>query len=270
MVWVKIDDGILDNPKIVRAGPIGFALHAAAITWCARNLTDGFVPLAKAKQLLSKSWTDVPRDNGDAVVWELCATSGHAGREADNLIEGIIELLVFVGLWHEGHDDYGNFGYFVHDYEKYNPTRAEVLDKREKRASAGQAGGKQKASNRLAKSKQNSTPIPYPDPVPLAEEEDNARAMVPCPADLSLTDQQRASLLSSLVPEATIDEATRTWRAKYAGDPEKRTLGQWRRGLVTACTRASNERRVARSPPSSFDGQAWLESERKRIAAGKS
>lgn len=270
MVWVKIDDGILDNPKIVRSGPLGFALHTAAITWCARNLTDGFIPEAKAKQLLSKSWAGVPRDDGKSIVWDLGATSGHVGREPDELIDEIVELLVFVGLWHEGHDDHGNFGYFVHDYDKYNPTRAEVLDKREKRVAAGQAGGKQKASNRLAKAKQNSTPYPVPDPEPIAAEEENAREQVQCPPDLSLTEDQRASLVSSLVPQATIDETTKTWRAKYAGDPEKRTLAQWRRGLVTACSRAANDRSTPRNPRAPNDLSAWLDGVRKKAGGEKS
>lgn len=102
-------------------------------------------------------------------------------------------------------------------------------------------------------------------------EEDDARAEIPCPADLELTDGQRGSLLTSGIPEAVIAEATRDFRAKYQDGSEPRTLAKWRRGLVTACSRAANQRERTRAPPKSvgFDGQAWLESERKRIA-GKS
>ena len=53
-MWARLDDAILDNPEeIIAAGPLGFALHVAAITWCARNLTDGFIPQApRVAQLL--------------------------------------------------------------------------------------------------------------------------------------------------------------------------------------------------------------------------
>ena len=31
-MWARLDDAILDNPKIIAAGPLGFALHVVAIT----------------------------------------------------------------------------------------------------------------------------------------------------------------------------------------------------------------------------------------------
>lgn len=52
MTWAKLDDAILDNEKIAKAGLVGFAFHVAAITWCARNLTDGFVPSQRVACLL--------------------------------------------------------------------------------------------------------------------------------------------------------------------------------------------------------------------------
>lgn len=174
MVWVKIDDSILDNPKIIRSGPVGFALHTAAITWCARNLTDGFVPEAKAKQLLSKTWNDPVREDGKELIWELNAGSGHCGMSADEVIESVVRLLVHVGLWHEGVDDYGNHGYWLNDFTEFNPTRAEVLEKREVRSAAGKVGGQQTQAKRQANSKQtrskapskNQPPYPVPGPVP--------------------------------------------------------------------------------------------------------
>lgn len=174
MTWAKLDDAILDNPKIVRAGPVGFALHVAAVTWCARNLTDGFVPEAKAKQLLSTTWSEPSADGERELSWELNASSGHCGRSGDEVIEGVISLLVAVELWHEDFDERGNFGYRLHDYGDYNPKRSEVLAMRAARQEAGKRGGKQSASTRQAKTEanaqandnQNSTPVPVPVPVP--------------------------------------------------------------------------------------------------------
>jgi hypothetical protein len=204
MVWAKLDDGILDNPKIVRVGPIGFALHAGAITWCARNLTDGFIPKQKAKQLLPTSW-DIESDDGRDVIWTLSATSGYMGIEGDELVDGIVRLLVKVGLWHEETDERGNYGYRIHDYDQYNPTRAEVLEEREKKRLAGIAGGRSSAAQRQARAqadaqpraeapaqaeskqraKQNSTPVP--DPVPILEPNGSRGAQAP---------RKRASRLS--------------------------------------------------------------------------
>jgi hypothetical protein len=286
MVWVKIDDSILDNPKIIRSGPVGFALHVAAITWSARNMTDGFIPEAKAKQLLSKTWSE-PRPDGQQIIWELHAGSGHVVRCAEDVIDNVIELLVQIGLWHEQTDGYGNPGYELHDFTKFNPTRAEVLAKSELRRTAGRNGGKQTASKHSSKTvantqandvakpeqseQQNSSPYPVPDPVPIRED-DNARTRVVCPDGLELTEPQRASLLTSLVPADTIDSATKTYRAKYAGDTsDLRTVDQWRRGLVTAIGASSNARASPGRPrrESAAAGiVAWAKRESELEAAG--
>ena len=52
MAWVKIDVAILDNQKIMKVGALGFAMHVAAITWCGRNLTDGYLPFGKLDHLI--------------------------------------------------------------------------------------------------------------------------------------------------------------------------------------------------------------------------
>lgn len=197
MVWAKIDDEILDNPKIIAIGPIGFALYVGAITWCARNLTDGFIPKQKLKHLLGQDWTE-DRDDGKTVVWTLSAHSNYCGRDGDELIDQIVDLMVSVGVMHEDFDERSNFGYRLHDYDQYNPTRAEVLEERERKRTAGKLGGSRSASKRKAEQqapaqapaappaqapaqaeakqagkqngKQKPTPVPDPDPVP--EEED--------------------------------------------------------------------------------------------------
>lgn len=125
MSWARLDDQILDNPKILQAGPIGFALHVAAITYCSRNLTDGFVTYAVARRLLITSWTE-DGDDGKVRVQSLAMVSGMSGSDGPEVIDHIIELLCEVGLW-----EIVEHGYFLHDYLEYNPSREMVLAKRE-------------------------------------------------------------------------------------------------------------------------------------------
>ena len=108
-MWARLDDAILDNPKIIAAGPLGFALHVAAITWCARNLTDGFIPKRRVTQLLDLGSLRVSETTPGCVRHGLSTTD-------------IAEDLVRIGLWH----DHG-VSWELHDYLVYNPGRAEVL-----------------------------------------------------------------------------------------------------------------------------------------------
>jgi len=101
-VWARLDDAILDNAKIIAAGPVGFALHVAAITWCARNLTDGRIPKRKVGTLLD--FASVPAISAAEVAGDLEA----------------------IGLWHDRGEQWE-----VHDYLVYNPSRAQVVAARE-------------------------------------------------------------------------------------------------------------------------------------------
>lgn len=99
-MWVKIDDGFYDHPKVVAAGGLGTALFVCALSYSARHLTDGFIPAAQVRRLV-----DV-EDPGEVAA-----------------------RLVEVGLWEEGEG-----GYWIHDYLDYNPSAAEVGERRAKRA----------------------------------------------------------------------------------------------------------------------------------------
>jgi hypothetical protein len=62
VTWVKLDDQFCDHPKLSAAGPLGIAMQVAALCYCNRFLTDGFVPKFAARKLLdfdglmSASW----------------------------------------------------------------------------------------------------------------------------------------------------------------------------------------------------------------------
>jgi hypothetical protein len=120
MAWAAIDDAILDNGKIGRAGVLGLVLHTAAISWCARNLTDGRLPKAKVALLLNLSGVTVAPGN-DAGVPRRGALAELVRPDP----EAIADHLAAIGLWHDRGDDWE-----IHDYLKYNPSRADVFERR--------------------------------------------------------------------------------------------------------------------------------------------
>jgi hypothetical protein len=94
VTWFKVDDGLAFHAKVVQAGNPAMGLWVRAGSWCAQQLTDGFVP--------------------DHIV----ATLGSRA-QAKRLVE--------VGLWHrEG------AGYRFHQWDEdgRQPTRAVVEKER--------------------------------------------------------------------------------------------------------------------------------------------
>lgn len=241
MTWIGLDDGILDHPKFIRAVRMGGSdvvhLWLGLRCYCAKNLTDGVIP------------TDM-----------LDEVRGPRGRARANALRILIE----VGLLER---DGPESEVVMHDYLQWARSRDEVLRHR------ASARDRQAKSRRMSQRDSASTSPSVTDTYPirsdpnLEEEEDNARAKVPCPANLELTEGQRGSLLTGGIRAETIDETTQTFRAKYQDGAEPRTLEQWRRGLVTACSKASNERRMPRPPPQS--PASMLAERARRMAAGE-
>ncbi len=155
MAWVRIDDSFADHPKIASAGPLGMALQVAALCYCNRYLTDGFIPMAVAPRLVYFEGLADPLD--------------------------VIDRLIEAGIWVEVQG-----GYQIHDYLEYQPSKSEVEETREKRRAAGAKGGRSRGqASGQAKPKQSakhdaeqigskadsesgakSNPVPVPDPVP--------------------------------------------------------------------------------------------------------
>jgi len=157
MTWARIDDHFHSHPKVASLGPYMLAcvgLHALALSWCTDQLTDGLIPTDQVPRLAGDVALLLPKGQ----PWEL------------------VERLLAVGMWEEIPG-----GYRIHDFLDYNPSKHEVLQLRRTRALVGQAGGKQRASNRLAKpqansqqiTKQKSTPDPDPSPVPFPDPNPN-------------------------------------------------------------------------------------------------
>ena len=100
MTWIKLDDGFADHPKLLKAGPLGLAVHVRALCYCARHLTDGFIPRNAVTLLL--------RDVSNAKI---------------------PRILVSCGLWIKQRN-----GYQIKDYLDYNPSREQVLAARKHNA----------------------------------------------------------------------------------------------------------------------------------------
>lgn len=100
MSWVKLDDGFPEHPKVSKVGMEGLALHVVAICYSARNLTDGHIPSGTVRFL-----------------------AGLPEKRAKVLAQSMVKA----GLWDPCGDDFQ-----VHDYLEYNPSRAAVLEKRQK------------------------------------------------------------------------------------------------------------------------------------------
>ncbi len=100
MVWSKIDDKFLDNPKVDAAGPLAEHLLLRAIIHCNCNETDGLV----TKTALSKIGFGLPK------------------------IPERVNALLSAGLWtvNEGG------GWWIHDFLEYNPSKASLKAKRAK------------------------------------------------------------------------------------------------------------------------------------------
>ena len=123
MAWIRVDDSFYDNDKMLAAGSIGRDLYWHGMAFCNRNLTDGLIPASRALLLV---------DFTDAAV--LVGAGGVDGQDCAPIA---VQRLLDAGLWHEdGHDcpdcvQPGPRHYVIHDYLKYQPSKADVEKKAE-------------------------------------------------------------------------------------------------------------------------------------------
>ena len=155
---IALDDNIEDHPKFVSLSNDAFALWVRCIGYCRRNLTDGFIPAAAAH---ARARCKDPRKP----IAEL--TSPPVGSPQGN------PLWVSV-----------SGGFQIHDYMRWNPSKAQVEAQREQKRIAGKSGGqrsgetrrKQNGSADQADPKQNGSepeagcfasgsPLAKPDPI---------------------------------------------------------------------------------------------------------
>jgi hypothetical protein len=102
VTWFRVDDGFHDHPKVVALQSMPNGGHALALwllagTWSSRHLQDGNVPSAQVTRL------------------------GFTAADA--------ESLVAVGLWTTAEN-----GYAYHEWDRHQPSRDDVLEKRKREA----------------------------------------------------------------------------------------------------------------------------------------
>ncbi|HVJ20152.1 MAG TPA: hypothetical protein VM686_32280 [Polyangiaceae bacterium] len=231
MSWLKIDDGFADHPKVLELSDAAFRLHVRALCWCAKYETDGGLSKASLRVL---------------------------GAKPKHLTE-----LTTAGLWIDGPD-----GHRIHDYLKYNPSKAQKDAEREatrKRAERFRNGGSNGASNgpsnAVTNAVQNSAPVPT-RPVP---EEKAAAAAIdsdrerPLSPDFQLHPLAVSELAKALKrPEAVITEAVREFVAYWTiGGGANKPRAHWQakcrddirrkhdRGELDAIAKRIGERSIA-------------------------
>lgn len=136
MAWFKVDDGFLTSSKVMsiprskRAEVLGVWLSVGV--WSAHEMKDGIVP--------------------NIILEELCCT------------DEIRQILIDVQMWIE--HDLNSIQ--IHNWQKYQPTREQLLNKSAARSSAGSLGGKASVQAKLKQtsSKTQRTLKPEPEPEP--------------------------------------------------------------------------------------------------------
>lgn len=122
MPWLRLDDEMGEHRKVrraMKASRAAIALHTFGLLHCARYLTDGFVE--------------------EAYVDDVCDDARMTPRERRAAIDAL-----------EQHDLWSRVdgGWRIHDYLDYNPSRAEVEDKRRRDADRKAKGRQTQAEQR--------------------------------------------------------------------------------------------------------------------------
>jgi hypothetical protein len=163
MVWVKIDDGFPEHPKVLSAGPLAMAMQIAALCYCNRNMTDGFIPKAAGLRFLDFSGLGMR-------MW----TNDTFGGGEDASAELVIEDLVNAGMW-----DVVPGGWQIHDYLEFQPSKADILAERDKtKQRVDKWRARNAVTNTVGNAVCNAAPVPVPVPDIKKEEKEEAHEAV--------------------------------------------------------------------------------------------
>jgi hypothetical protein len=157
MAWTRIDDSFYDHPKAARTSLAAIGLWTKALSYCARHLTDGFVPT-----LIVIDLARLPREQA----------------------LGLARELVRARLWKA----VGTKGFKFHDYLEYNLSAKALKAHRATTAARqrrwiakryGQQTSEPKpptnpinrvndaSTNSVTHASTNTAPIPTPTPIPV-------------------------------------------------------------------------------------------------------
>lgn len=127
MTWFKVDDRLAFHPKAIAAGNSALGLWVRAGAWCAGNLTDGALPR------------------------HMIGTLGAQKRDTKRLVDA--------GLWVETEQ-----GYQFVDWADWQPSKAQVSDRRRKTREKVAEWRSRNASNPVTNRVGNQGGNPAPDP----------------------------------------------------------------------------------------------------------
>ena len=101
MSWVRLDDSLLDHPKLLGLSDRALAAWVRGLVWSSRQLTDGYVPSVALRVIAPRATITTTSELVDAHLWET-----------------------------------RNGGYQIHDYLDYQPGSEEVRERLEEKAAA--------------------------------------------------------------------------------------------------------------------------------------
>lgn len=210
MAWVKLDDSMPLNPKVLAAGVDGFALDVAAIAYSSRFRTDGFI--------------------ADHALPALFPPLRNPGRVADRLVE--------VGRWNrvEG-------GWMIHDFLEYQPSATDQAELSRKRADAGKRGGKASGRTRRTNSEATAKQKVEAKPKQVASTDSNPVPSRPVPTrtqPLSVEVEDALAVVASDASLARTRPRNPVWDtlAEVFGDPSTKTARSVRGKVVASLTQA--------------------------------
>ena len=151
MPRINIDLDFLTHPKTVSIEPLAQLLFIRGLIYSATHLTDGFLP-EKAIRQLAFDFEDYDRNHNRELE-----RSGILASTCDTVTENsLVTQLVNARRWH-----ISKGGFNIHDFLKYQMSKADVLEYVEIKRKAGRAGGRASAqayAQARAKAKSNEDP----------------------------------------------------------------------------------------------------------------
>jgi hypothetical protein len=231
MPWVRFDDQFPIHRKTAGLSDAAFRLHVAAIFWCARNLTDGFVP----------------REDLDDVCARVRTPTRFAGE------------LVVRGLWHLRDEDCPSGkciapatgdGWVVHDYLEYQPSADRVREDRADGARRQQEWRDRKrnaVSNGVSNGGSNTTPSRTRTRPEVLPPTDSLRSSVPPEGAEHDAAKPKTKRATRIPDDFAITEEMRDWGRKRAphvnGELEtEKFVNYWKAKSGAAATKIDWER----------------------------
>lgn len=232
MPWFRVDDSLAVHPKAITAGNAALGLWVRAGSWCAQQLTDGFVPL------------------------NLLATLGAKPKDAQALVDA--------GMWLKV-----SGGYRFHDWGEYQPSRESVETKRSEARERMQRVREARSSREHPANVRanNSARSPYPGPARPDPTQEPLLTLAGRLTEAGAADFA-AGLPTEVVeewqriagPTVSLEDEARAYLARHGDTTPKDPRGAWLGWLRKARERADAARpappRPACPDPACTDG--WL------------